>query len=481
MAVLNLKVALINTAPNSDLDERESNRGIASFPPLGILYLAAVLEQNGFNVSVLDQAAMGYSTNRTLTWIRREQPNAVGFSTLASSGKIAHLLSSKIKETNPEITTLIGNHFATFNAERILTNYGSIDIVVRGEGEETIIETMKALQTDMDLKKVKGITFRQRGQITKNQDRAPIKDLNTLPFPNRKLLHAAYHCTMAGANLAPKKFTSILSSRGCTFQCRFCNCASIANNVWRARSAENTLEELRVLKNEGYKQLIFVDDNFTFNPKRVIKLCKGIRKEKIHMDWIAEGRVDVVSEEMFSEMVAAGLHVLYFGIENANQRMLDYYHKKATVEQAEKAVRTARKAGVDVIVGSFVIGANNESRDEIKKTIEFAKRVPVDVPQFNILCAYPGNDIWREYEDNGLLSADDYWETGVNVAALGNGEVSLAELQQMLNKAFSQHFLRPRFIFRQGLMSLKSRYRLNVLLSNLPRWSSIKDDLKKAT
>lgn len=476
-----MKIALINAAPNEDIGEREGNRAIASFPPLGILYLAAVLQQNEFEVSVLDQAAMGYGVNRTLNWIKKERPDAVGFSSLASSGKMANLLSGKIKETDPNITTLIGNHFATFGSNRILTNYRSIDIVVRGEGEETIVDVIKALQAGTELTNVSGITYRHGDHITENPDRPPIKNLDTLPFPNRKLLQADYHCTIAGAIIAPKKFTSILSSRGCTFSCRFCNCTAIANNRWRARSAENTLEELIQLKNDGYKQLIFVDDNFIFNPKRVIKLCKGIRRERIHMDWIAEGRVDVVSSEMFSEMVAAGLHVLYFGIENANQRMLNYYNKTTTAEQAEKAVRTARKAGVDVIVGSFVIGASNETRDEIQKTINFAKRLPIDIPQFNILCAYPGNDIWREYTENGLLDAETFWETGVNIASLGRSQVPLAELQRMLNKAFSQHLLRPRFMLKQGAMTLKSRYRMGVMYSNVSKWSSIRDDLKKAT
>lgn len=476
-----MKIALINAAPNEDIGEREGNRAIASFPPLGILYLAAVLQQNGFKVSVLDQAAMGYGVNRTLNWIRKEHPDVVGFSSLASSGKMANLLSAKIKEIYPNITTLVGNHFATFNSDRILTNYRSIDIVVRGEGEETIVDIIKTLHSNTGLTNVNGITYRHSDQVINNPDRPPIKDLNTLPFPNRKLLQADYHCTIAGAIIAPKKFTSILSSRGCTFSCRFCNCTAIANNRWRARSAENTLEELIELKKDGYKQLIFVDDNFTFNPKRVIKLCKGMRRERIHMDWIAEGRVDVVSSEMFSEMVAAGLHVLYFGIENANQRILDYYNKTTTAQQAEKAVRTARKAGVDVIVGSFVIGAANETRDEIQKTINFAKRLPIDIPQFNILCAYPGNDIWREYTENGLLDAEAFWETGVNIASLGKSQVSLAELQRMLNKAFSKHLLRPSFVLKQGAMTIKSRYRRGVMSSNAAHWSSVLEDLKKAT
>jgi anaerobic magnesium-protoporphyrin IX monomethyl ester cyclase len=312
-------------------------------------------------------------------------------------------------------------------------------------------------------------------------DRQLLKDLDLLPFPDRKLLRAEYHCLIAGVSIAPKKFTSIVSSRGCSYSCRFCNCTALARNFWRVRSAKNTLDELRQLESEGYRQLIFVDDNFTLNPKRVIELCRGMRKEKLDMERIAEGRVDVRSSEMLREMVAAGLRVLYFGIENANQRLLDYYDKKATPEQAKKAVRAARKAGVDIIVGSFVIGAADETRKEIQNTIDFAKHVPLDIPQFNILCAYPGNDIWNEFVEKGLLDAEKYWETGVNVSDIAPTAVPLEEIRQMLNKAFSNHVTRPNFLLKQAARTIRSRYRINMALKSVSQIGNIRRDLKKVT
>ena len=369
-----MKVALVNAAPNENIEEREGKKAIASFPPLGILYLASVLQQEGIEVSVLDQAAMGYSADETVGWLEKKDPDVVGFSALVSSGRMAGLLSCKIKQTNPRVVTLVGNHHATFNSDRILRNYPSIDIVVRGEGEQTIVDLAKSLNAGNNLSRVNGIAFRKEGKPVLTPERALLRNLDLLPFPNRKLLTSEYHSVIAGVNIAPKKFTSVLSSRGCSYSCRFCNCTALTRNYWRPRSALNTLAELRQLESDGYKQLIFVDDNFTSNPKRVIELCRGMRREKLDMEWIAEGRVDVRSLEMFSEMAAAGLRVLYFGIENGNQRLLDYYDKRATPQDAEKAVRLARKAGVDIIVGSFVIGAFNETREEIQNTIDFAKR-----------------------------------------------------------------------------------------------------------
>lgn len=239
----------------------------------------------------------------------------------------------------------------------------------------------------------------------------------------------------------------------------------------------NTLDELLQLESEGYKQLVFVDDNFTLNPARVIELCRGMRKEKLDLEWIAEGRVDVWSSEMFREMVAAGLRVMYFGIENANQRLLDYYNKKVTPEQAEKAVRAARKAGVDIIVGSFVIGASDETREEIKNTIEFAKRIPLDIPQFNILCAYPGNDLWDEFVEKGVIDEEKYWETGINLSKVAADAVPLEVIRQMLNKAFASFVMRPKFMFAQAARTMQSHYRMNMFLNNINRATIIRKNL----
>jgi anaerobic magnesium-protoporphyrin IX monomethyl ester cyclase len=473
-----LKFAFVSSSPNESLENHEVRKASASFPPLGILYLASVLEQEGIEVSVLDQPAMGYSVSETVRWLEKKDPDVVGFSALMSSGRLAGLLSRRIKESNPNIVTLIGNHYATFNPERILRKHSSIDIVVRGEAEETIVDIAKHLQTGNDLAQVNGIAFRKDGKVTLTHERGLLKNLDLLPFPNRKLLNAEYHCFIAGVNIAPKKFTGVISSRGCSYFCRFCNCASIFRNSWRPRSAINTLNELRQLKNEGYKQLVFVDDNFTLNPARVVELCKGMRKEKLDLEWIAEGRVDVRSSEMFKEMVAAGMRVMYFGIENANQRLLDYYNKKATPEHAEKAVRAARKAGVDIIVGSFVIGASDETREEIQKTIDFAKRIPLDIPQFNILYAYPGNDIWAEFVEKGLLDAEKYWEVGANLSNVATNSMPLEEIRQMLNKAFSSFVIRPRFLLSQAARTVQSRYRLNMVLNNINRATSIRKNIR---
>ena len=473
-----MKVCLVSSGSNNNPDSYTTVKAIAAFPPLGLLYLGASLEEKGVEVSVLDQAGQGFTVDQTVDWVLKQNPDVLGFSTLTTSGITSAQTSEKVKQKNPNIKTVMGNHHATFNAERILKQYQSVDIVIRGEGEQTFSQLIDSLNKSKDLSKLKGITYRKGETIVSNEDQPLIEDLDAVPFPDRKLLDVEYHCMIAGANAAPKKFTSVLSSRGCTYHCRFCNCAGIARNKWRSRSAENTIKELCELESEGYKQVLFVDDSFTLNPKRALEICRGIRKEKLDLQWICEGRVDNCSRELFQEMSKAGLKILYFGIESANQRILDYYHKTITPQKSENAVRTARKAGVDVIVGSFVVGAPDETRAEIQNTINFAKRMPIDLPQFGVLAAYPGNDIWREMQTKGYINENEYWETGVSVSQVCPTAVPEVEIKEMINQAFFDFVKRPKYLLHALFKTIKSSYRRNVISSNINRLSEIKEEFR---
>jgi len=473
-----MKFSFVNAGPNANLDEREAKKSIGAWPPLGILYLAAALEERGVEVSVLDQAAKGFTVRETVDWIKAENPDILGFSTFAASGRTAALISNEVKKENPNVTIVFGNYYATFNPERILRKYPSVDIIVRGEGERTVIDLVDWFESKRSLKDVLGINFRNGSDVVSTADRPLTEDLDCLPFPDRALIDEDYHSVIAGANVASRKFTSLVSSRGCVYRCRFCCCTQFARNRWRPRSVKSTLEELSFLASEGYEQFAFVDDNFTTNPKNVTKLCREMRKEKIDMEWICEGRVDNASHEMFWEIAKAGCKILYFGIESANQRILDYYNKRITPEQSKTAVRTARKAGADVIVGSFIVGAPDETREEIQNTIEFANRIPIDLPQFNILGVYPGTDTWNEFEAKGLVKEGDYWETGIAVSEICPSAVPYREIRQMIHEGFYRFARRPSFISKQMARLLKSPFRVRTVVNNLGRVGEIIENIR---
>ena len=476
-----MKFSFINPGPNPELPIEDVKKMVGAAPPLGMLYIATYLRENGVDVSIIDEAAQGYSLKGTVDWMKKENPDMLGFSTLSSSCRKAALIAEKVKQENPNIITVFGNFFATFNAERILKKYPFVDVIVRGEGEQTSLELARCLEKNGDLKKVLGINFRNNGQIISTPDRPLIKDVDSLPFPDREMLDVEYHNTTAGVVVAPKKFSGFLSSRGCVFQCRFCGCRRLARNLWRSRSVDNIMEELHLLSSQGYKQFLFVDDNFTLNPKRVIKLCQRLKKEKVDIEFFAEGRVDNCPQNMLQEMVRANCRMIYFGIENATQRILDYYDKRTNPEQAEDASKKARKAGIDVIVASFILGAPNETRKEIQNTLNFAQKIRVDIPQFNILATFPGTDIWEELKMQGLVDEEKHWETGVLVPEVSPDAVPCQEIEQMIHDAYQRFFVRPDYVVKQLIKIGTSSYRFNVLLNNLKRADAVAEGVKLVT
>ncbi len=440
----------------------------SAWPPLGILYCATVLANEGFEVSILDQGAKGLSTKQAASWVRKESPDILGLSVLSSSLREAQRIARLVKDESKDVCTVLGNYNPTFNAKRILNKYSHIDVIARGEGEITCLELARSLQKGRNLKEVDGITYRNYdGSVVATPERPLVKDVDSLPFPDRHLVDSEYTSRIFGVKTTTKKFTTLLSSRGCSFQCTFCACRNFARGLWRPRSVQNIVEELQLLHSEGYREFLFVDDNFTLNPRRVTKFCRALRKNKLRIQWFCDSRVSNCQSDILREMVRAGCKILYFGIESANQRILDYYKKDITPEQAKKATHKARKAGVDIIVGSFIVGAPEETREEIRKTLLFAQKIDIDVPSFNILCAPVGSQLWNDLVSKGYIVEDEHWEEGVFVPRVVPTALPLEELSKMIYEHFRAFFLDPKRLLSESLRMISSRFRMGLLFNNL--------------
>lgn len=468
-----MKVVLINPSP----DDASNTAMYASMPPLGLLYIAAILEQEGVDVTVIDQSAQGYSITATVNWALHEAPDLIGISALLSSSQTAVMLARSIKQRVPNTPIVFGNHHASFNAERLLHTYPWIDYIIRGEGEYVCRDLAASLAHPQALKDVTGLTFRYQGNIVSTPDRPIITSIDQLPFPARHLVPHSYHNTVVGINVAPKRFTTLLSSRGCPFQCRFCSCTTLSQHQWRPRSIDNILTELHSLMSDGYQQAMFVDDNLTVQPQRVIDLCTQMMREKINLEWMCEGRVDQASRSMLQAMVAAGCRMIYFGIESANPQILAYYRKQITPQQASKAVQNAHDAGIDVIVGSFIIGAPEETLEDIERTLSFARRLPLDIIQINVLRANPGTPIWNELVQAGWIDEDRYWERGAFIPEVSPKAVQLETLEELMNHQYRHFLLHPRFLFRQLARTATSRYRIATIFRNVKNIPSIGQQL----
>ena len=181
------------------------------------------------------------------------------------------------------------------------------------------------------------------------------------------------------------------------------------------------------------------------------------------------------------KMARANCRMMYFGIENATQKVLDYYDKQTNPQQAVDALKAAKKAGINVTVASFILGAPHETREEIWNTLRYAQKIEADIPQFNILATFPGTDIWEELKAQGLIDEEKHWETGVMVSEVSPDAVPAREIERMIHEGYMQFFVRPDYIVKQLIGIGTSSYRFNVLLSNLKRATTVAESVKTVT
>ena len=457
-----MKIALIFPVP-MDLHREDPRPMFSSFAePLGLLYIAGVLIENGYDVSILDHGATDYNFPQVLNWIKKQNPDVLGISILTRSFQSGIRIAKLAKDWNPSITIILGN-YQTVCAERILMKYKFIDFCVRGEGEYTMLELLPLIQkNNTNYESIKGIYYRKNGIVKSTAPRELEKDLDKFPIPNRTLFEGfKYKMSMGGLELSKEKSGTIMMSRGCPYQCRFC---SVNHDSWRHRSVGDIIQELTLLESQGYREIMIMDDNFTINPKWVKEICLNIIKEKIDLVFHCEARIEG-TKEMYEYMNKANVKTIFYGMESGSQRVLDYYKKNITPSQSKLALKKARKAGIDMLFASFILGAPIENISDIQKTVNFALSSDIDYAMFHVFEVFPGIKIWDELVEQNKIDEDKYWETGVRVAELPFYNIELDFLVEVIRRTYKKFYslARPKFIFKQFLRSTKSAYRRDKL------------------
>jgi radical SAM superfamily enzyme YgiQ (UPF0313 family) len=317
-----------------------------------------------------------------------------------------------------------------------------IDIIVRGEGEEATRELIENIEKGAPLSEVKGITFRERNEIIDTEPRSFIKNIDEIPFPSRDLLPMHLY------KFNGVKYATMLTSRGCPFKCSFCSSSRLFGGIWRGRSPENVLEEMKIIHEEySVRNIEFIDDTFTLNQERAEKICDGIIKQGWDVSWGASSRADTLSRRLAEKMKKAGCWIIYLGIESGSQKILDAIGKRITLEQVKKAVKILKDAGIQIL-GSFIIGFLQDTKETIKETIKFAKSLSLDYAQFSILTPYPGTPIFDYAKKHGMLLTEDWSKyTGIEPVIKIEG-VSEREIKALFQKAYITFYLRPRIIMR---------------------------------
>lgn len=376
-----------------------------SSPPLGLCSMATLLRKNGIKVHLEDFQASEKGTEQILPLIEQYHPKFIGISATTTSFYQAKKMAKTVKEYYPEITLIIGGIHGSAMPEETLT-MSDFNIVVRGEGEITILELIeKLLSKDYDLSTIQGISYKtSSGEIIHNQERSLIADLDTLPAPD-KALTDLYRYYQKGA---------ILTGRGCPNQCIFCSCGAFCGNKYRPRSVQHILGEIKDTINRfGIDQFEIHDDTFTISKSRVASFCKEVAKEDLEITWGCQSRVTTIDEELAKVMFDAGCRSIQFGVESGNQAVLNSIKKGITLNQVEKAVMGAHKAGIPNTICTFMIGHPEDTRDTIQDTVDFALRLHdlgVTITPFTVLTPLPGTDVYHHAEKYGIKIFDDDWE-----------------------------------------------------------------------
>ncbi len=372
--------------------------------PLGLLYIAAVLERAGHDVAVLDAWAREVDLEQVKAEIATEEWDLVGVNTLTSSGKWVYELGRHLKAVRPDTRVVLGNVHASVYASFYLEQ-GCADVICHGESELIMEELCAALEAGRDLSEIGGISYLDDGAVRSTGPGLAPDDLDSLPLPARHLVDMDLY---SGRDFVTESdggnFRVMIASRGCPYACTFC--AMNAHRNHRLRSPSAVADELELLV-ERYRAAFveLLDPLFTVDRRWVIAVCKEIVDRGIEVEWLCEGHVNTVDDEMLSWMKRAGCRILAFGLETASEETLKRVGKGASLHGAHAAVEATRRAGISPH-GLFVLGLPGETQAQAEETVRLSLSLPIDFAQYALLVPYPGSEIYYSLVEQGLLDSE---------------------------------------------------------------------------
>lgn len=442
-----MKILLLNPSITKGEVYAKYASGAPCLPPLGLCYLAAVLLQKGYQTKIIDCVAENISVSQFIKKLKDFMPDIVGVSSTTISYVAAQKMINTIKEINPEITIIMGGAHISALPLPTMSECKNVDIGVFGEGEYTLLEIMEKLDQKQSLSGVQGVLYRDNGRIIQNKPRTTSKCLDEIPFPARQLLkdlRLYSHTPFRGAKFT----TTMITSRGCPFNCGYCD-QSIFGRTWRYHSAEYVTEEISFLKDKYNIDFIsFEDDNFLLSKKRTIDICQRMLKNSLNISFSCLGRANEVDDDVLPLLKKAGCKTIYIGIESGSPRILELVNKKISIEEIKKGVELIKKYHINV-TGSFILGLPTETKDDIEKTINFALSLPLDGITFFTFTPYPNTSLRDLAFQHGKVSEEwiNYSGHPSTLPFIPDGmdEKYLLNIQK---QAYRRFLLRPSYLIK---------------------------------
>lgn len=412
------------------------------WPQTCLAYPAAVMSELGAEVAVMDCIA-----ERT-SWHDFEKK----FKSL-NPKYVVHHISDPTAENDARVAAFarkagarsiaIGPHVTGLPLET-MNLFPDLDFIAKNEIEGIVPGLIQACEKNKELDQVPGIVFRRNGQIVNNPDSPVIQDLDSLPIPRHDLLPLnRYKMPLIG-----KRYTYVLSSRGCPFHCSFCVEAVLSWHKVRYRSARSIIHELEWLQNElDVINIMFQADLFTFNKKWVTELCEGIIGANLKVRWTCNSRVDTVNEDLLKLMKTAGCWLIAWGLESGSQEVLDHANKGITLQKTRESIHQAHRAGIKNW-GYFIIGLPGETRGTIQQTIDLSKELPLTLTLFHVAAPYMGTPFYKEAHEKGWLLSDNWDAFDMNDQYnVSYPDLPAREIEKGLKRAFREWYARPSVIW----------------------------------
>lgn len=422
--------------------------------PLGIAYIAANLEKNGYVVKIIDGPASALSIEEIVDKLKSEAPDLVGITVLTPMFGVVKKLAQKIKEQLPQVKIVAGGVHATALPKEILNEIKELDYDCVGEGEYTIIELADYLSGDKKISEIDGLVYRQGTDIIVNRPRSFEMELDKIPPPARHLLPMDKYSLTASRTKGVGYCPTLIIARGCPFNCYYCS--HPFGRSFRHHSVDRIISEVKdLIDHYGINQMNLEADTLTADKKFLMDLCQGLIDAGISrkVKWTCESRVDTIDQEMLGKMKEAGCWQISYGVESGVPRLLEIINKGETLEQFEKIFKLTQQVGI-TIRGFFMLGLPTETIEESWQTINFAKKLNPLWAQFTITIPYPGTPLFEMLKQKNKIRSFDWdcyntWAgwAGKEIPYVADGR-TIEELQKLQKKALIAFYLRPKVFFR---------------------------------
>jgi len=424
-------------------------RGRVLRAPDWLAYATAVLEKDGISAKLYDFPALDWGKDKLKEVVKEHKPKFVVLDATTPSIFSDIECAALCKEEHDVKVIMVGPHCSAVPEDTLINGKGAVDVICLGEYDYTVRDVVKNFG---DLSKVDGIAYMKDGKAVRTNPRKHIQNLDELPFP------AWHHLDLMkyfdGGKLHP--YIDIIAGRGCPNKCIFCLWPQVMHGTkFRMRSPENIVDEIEydiklcpeVLKGGEF---FFEDDTFTVNKKRAMGICEEILKRNLKITFSVNARVDTADEELFKMMKKAGCRELLVGFESGDQGMLDRMHKNATLEDAKRFMKLAKKAGL-VVHGCFVLGLPGETNETMEKTLKFALELGLFTVQFSGAVPFPGTAYYDYCKEKNLLTAKswaDWLSGGEQAQVVDYPGLTKDDIDMYVDRGLKKFYFRPSYMFR---------------------------------